>query len=206
MRAKSLFAVALASAVATSYLGCAKAPGAEVNQAKAAIEAAKAAEAESYVAEQYKSASDSLNAALAAIEKQNSAFALSRNYTDAKRQLASAVELANKATADAAAAKEAKKAENEKMIVDAKAALDSARLLLQKAPKGKEGAEALTAISTDLSVVDSSLVQASNDMTAGSYAVARDKITAAQEKTASITTELTTAIEKASAGKKKAGK
>ena len=201
MRFKAFAALALAAAV--MFVGCAKAPSAEVEAAKAAVEAAKTAEAEMYVADQFKAASDSLNAGLAEIEKQNAAFALTRNYEAAKKTLAGAAAAAQAASAAAVAAKETVKAEVTTMLDSTKASVVAAKDLLAKAPKGKEGKEALEAIATDLATVDGSVTAAESDIASGAYMAAKDKLVAATDKVASLTAELTAAIEKSKAGKGK---
>jgi hypothetical protein len=177
-------------------VGCAKAPQQAVDAAKAAIEEAKGVEADRYVADVYASAQDSLNAALAEIETQNSKFALTRNYDKAAKCLASALKLAQSAKETAPGKKEEVKAEAEKLTADVTAALAEANKLLKKAPKGKEGREMLEAIKADIATVEASLPEAATTLTNGDFLAAKDKLNAALAKVNSIVEELNNAIAK----------
>jgi len=181
---------------AVGFTGCSKVPQAEIDAAKTAIEAAKKAEANLYSAEKFNQAENTLNTAVAEIEKQKSAFALTRNYDEALKQLQAATAGANEAAAAAAGEKEKVKAQVEAAQVEAQGALQQARDLLQKAPKGKEGKEALVAISNDLATVESALAETAASAGNGDYIGARDKLTASKEKIAAITEELNNAIAK----------
>ncbi len=181
--------------------GCAKAPQAEVDAAKAALASAKAVEADRYVADVYKSAQDSLNAGTAEITAQNSKFGLARNYKKASALLASATKLAGEAEAQAAARKEEVKAEAATLLNDAKAALVDANKLVRKAPRGKEGRAALEAIRGELKMIEASLDEVPGVIEKGDFKTAHDKAKAALDKTKSIIDELNQAIAR-KAGKK----
>lgn len=177
-------------------IGCAKAPQQEVDAAKAALDAAKAAEADRYLPAEFNAVQDSLNAALAEIEKQNSKFALTRNYNRAKALLASVLTLANQAKDQVAAKKEEVKAQATQLTTDLQAALDEAKKLLKKAPRGKEGREALEAMTNELTTVENSMADVTTLMNNGDFLSAKDKLAAGLEKVKSIIEELKAAIEK----------
>jgi len=176
--------------------GCAKAPQESVDAAKAAVEAAKQAEADRYLSDEFKAAQDSLNAALAEIETQNSKFALTRNYNKAAKLLESATTLANSAATNVAAKKDAVKAEAQQLLTDLQTALTDAKALLKKAPKGKEGREALDAIKNELATVETSLTEVPALMDSGDFLSAKDKLAAWFQKVQQIITELNQAIAK----------
>ncbi len=176
--------------------GCAKAPQEAVDAAKAALETAKQAEADRYLADEFKAAQDSLNAALAEIETQNSKFALTRNYDKAAKLLEAATTLANSANANVAAKKDAVKAEAQQLLTDLQTALTDAKALLKKAPKGKEGREALEAIKGELATVETSLTEAPALIDSGDFMTAKDKLTAWYQKVQQIIEELNQAIAK----------
>jgi hypothetical protein len=201
MTIKNASVLVIAILAIVFVVGCAKAPQAEVDAAKAALASAKAVEADRYVADVYKSAQDSLNAATAEIETQNSKFALTRNYKKAASLLASASTLAADAEAQTAAKKEEVKAEAETLVNNTKAALEEAKKLVKKAPRGKEGRAALEAIQGELKVVETSVAELPAVIEKGDYLTARDKAKAALDKTKSIIDELNQAIAK-KAGKK----
>ena len=177
-------------------VGCAKAPQQEVDAANAALTLAKESEADRYLADEFKAAQDSLNAALAEIETQNSKFALGRNYNRAKALLASATEMFNLANSKVAARKEEVKAEGQQLVLDLQAALSEAKALLKKAPKGKEGREVLQAIQNDLTTVETSLGEVTTLMDNGDFLGAKDKLSAGLNKVKSIIEELNQAIAK----------
>lgn len=176
--------------------GCAKAPQAEMDAAKAAVEAAKTAEADRYVADQFNAAKDSLDAALAEIDQQNAKFALTRNYDKAAQLLQSAIATANAAAAAVADSKEQVRVEATDLITALGTAVTETKALMAKAPKGKEGKAALEAIGADLSAVEASAADANTALTGGDFITARDKAKAALDKVNALKNELQEAISK----------
>ncbi len=177
-------------------IGCAKMPQETVDSTKAVLAAAKDAGADRYLPAEFNAAQDSLNAAMAEIENQNSKFALTRNYNKAKALLASATTLANAAIEKLAAKKDEVKAEAEKMTVEVQNALVEANKLMKRAPRGKEGREALEAMKSELAAVESSLTDVTASMTNGDFLSAKDKLAAGLAKVNSIIEELKSAIAK----------
>ena len=176
--------------------GCAKPPQQDIDAAKAALEAAKTAEADRYVADKFKAAQDSLDAAMVEVENQNSKFALTRNYDQAQALLQSAVAAANAAAGEAAAAKEAARTAAEGLTQQLQTSIASAKALLAKAPKGKEGRAALEMIQNDIAGVEASLADISTATANGDYLTARDKAQAGLDKINGIIEELNNAISK----------
>jgi hypothetical protein len=175
---------------------CAKAPQEKIAAAQDAIEKARAEEADRYAGEQFMSAKDSLDAAVAIIEQQNSKFSLFRRYGKAERLLQTATTMANAAKDAAVNGKEQMGQETQRLIVETQAAIASARDLLKKAPRGKDEQMALKAIKTDLETVESVFSEALADREKGDVLTARDKIKASLEKVRSLSDELKAAIEK----------
>lgn len=176
--------------------GCAKAPQQAVDDANAALAAAKQAEADRYLVDEFKAAQDSLNAAVAEIEAQNSKFALTRNYDKASKLLASATALANQITSQVDAKKEEVKAAASQLFTDLQTGLTEAKDLLKKAPKGKEGREVLDAIQGELTTVENSLVEVTDLLNRGDFISAKDKLMAGLQKVNSVKEELNQAIAK----------
>jgi len=176
--------------------GCAKAPQQAVDTAKTALEAAKQAEADRYLADEFKAAQDSLNAALAEIEAQNSKFALSRNYGKATNLLEAATNSFNLIASQVETKKEEVRTEAQQMFIDLQNGLKEAKDLLKKAPKGKEGREVLDAIQGELTTVEGSLVEVTDLMNKGEFLSAKDILMAGLQKINSIKEELTQAIAK----------
>jgi hypothetical protein len=176
--------------------GCAKAPQDEVTTARSVLDSVMVAEVEKYAPAQYKAAKDSLDAALAEIEKQNSKFALSRKYSTAEAQLQASQDLARRAAAEAVAAKARMKAEAEDMMAQMQAAIEEAKTLIAQAPKGKGEAAALEAIKADVSALEMTATEVTDAMAREDFAAAHEMAKAGLEKIQGINAELKAAIEK----------
>jgi hypothetical protein len=197
------YAVCLTALLVLAF-GCAKAPQEQVTTVRSVLDSVQVAEVEKYAPDQYKAAQDSLNAAMAEIEKQNSKFALTRKYTKAEAQLASAAELARASAQQAVANKARIKAEAEDMMTQMTAAIAEAKTLIQQAPRGKEGAAALESIKNDVAAVEMASTEVANAMAKEDFIGAREMAKAGLEKIQAINEELKAAIEK-KMGAKKAG-
>jgi len=196
---KTVFAFAIAGVLFTS---CAKAPEVEITNAKAAIEATKATEADRYVPAEFKALQDSLNVALLEVENQNAKFALFRSYKKAAATLNNVMTLSEQVKSNAATRKEEVKAEAQQSLAEVTTLVTEVKELLAKAPKGKEGREALEAIQGDVVLVESFLAKVSTLINNGDYLTANDKVKAAGEKANSLKAELEEAIAKKKGGRK----
>lgn len=183
-------------ATGTLATGCAKAPQQAVQDARAAVDSARVAEALLYAPEQYRAAADSLDAAMAAITQEESRNALRRNFGVAERQLQAAESAARTAVTAAAENKAKAIARADEQLAMLQQGIENARNLLGQAPKGKDGAAALESIKTDLTAVELSLVQATEARDKADYLGAAELAGAAAAKAQSLSAELTQAIEK----------
>ena len=201
---KTKFFVSMLSTGVAIFLlsGCQKAPQAEIDSAKASVEAAQAAEANKYLAADYQAIQDSLNTALAMIEEQNSKSSLSRKYDEPKRLLAVVSEMANNAVSKTQLRKDELKAQNDALVGEVNAMLEENKALVLKAPKGKEGKAALDLIQQDIVAIEASIAEAASLIASGDILSANDKLTVAKEKAVAINTELNDAIAKAQGIKK----
>lgn len=190
---KTFFAVGIAAVMFTS---CAKAPEVEMTNAKAAVEAAKAVEADRYVPSEYKALQDSLNVAMLEVENQNAKFSLFRSYKKATATLNNMIAASETVKANTEVRKEEVKNQAQQALAEVTALVDEVKTLLTKAPKGKEGKEALEAIQGDIVLVESFLAEVSTLINNGDYLTASDKVKAAGEKAASLKVELEEAIAK----------
>jgi hypothetical protein len=179
--------------------GCAKEPTEQMNAAKAALDNVKAVEADRYVPEEYSALQDSLNAALAMIEQQNSKFALTRNYDKAKKALDDVVTMSDQTRQNAVTSKDETRTEVQQTLAEVNAALQESKDLIAAAPKGKEGRAALAEIQNELTVVESSMNEVTVLINNGDYLTARDKANAGLTKVQSLNDELKGAIAKKSA-------
>ncbi len=182
--------------------GCAKAPEAEIEQANQAIEAAKQAEAEIFVAEEFAALQDSMNVVMEQIELEKSNFF--PNYSTTKNQLAAVVQLADTVKAQASVRKTEIKQEIETALAEIKLMLEDNRSLVAAAPKGKEGVMALEQINQEIAVIETSVSEISSNMETTNIMDAHTKVGSIKEKATSINTELKGVIEKYQQKNKKA--
>lgn len=204
MKVKAILTVVVVMFAMALMLGCAKVPQQELDAVKAALDAAKAAEADRYAVPEFNAAKDSLNAATAEIEKQNSKFALFRSYSRVKDLLTKALNGSNAAKDAAVVNKEKVRVEAQDLLAQGATAVEDVKKLMKKAPRGKEGRAALEAMNSELTAVEASIVEANTAMTNGDYLTARDKAQADVKKLQALAEELKAAIEKkASFSKKK---
>lgn len=185
------FAVAM-MILATS---CGKMPQENMDATKAAVEAAKTAQADVYMAPEFKALEDSLTVVMQAIEAENSKFF--KNFGDLTVKLDNLKAQAETIAAAVPAKKEAVKQEAETTLASVKTAIDETKALLAKAPKGKEGKAALEQISNELSTITTTVgeieVSLAGDV---NYVQVLDQLNAAQKSVADIATELNDAIAK----------
>jgi hypothetical protein len=193
MKSKLMIAIA-AMGIAVLFSSCAKVPQAEVDAATAAIQEVKDAGADLYVPEAYQALVDSMKSANEKIEVAKAKWFPS--YTKAKETLVWVSQNAVETKAKSEARKVELKAEVETMIVEVKALVAENTALIAKAPRGKEGREALEAIKSDLAVAETTVTEVEALLANGDLIGSNDKIKAAKEKATSIKAELEEAIAK----------
>lgn len=193
MKSKLIIAIA-ALGVAVLFSSCAKVPQAEIDAANAAIQEVKDAGADLYVPEAYQALVDSMKSANEQVEVAKAKWFPS--YTKAKTTLATVSQMAVDTKAKSEARKVELKAETEAMIVEVKALIEENKALIVKAPKGKEGREALEAIKSDVAVAETTVTEVEGLLANGDLIGSNNKIKAAKEKATSIKAELEEAIAK----------
>jgi hypothetical protein len=194
MKNKVLMGLAAIAMVAV-LASCGKKPQAEIDATNAAIEAAKTAEADVYVAAEFTALQDSMSAVMADITAQESK--LFKKFGPAKEKLAATLALANQVAANAAVKKEEVKKEAEGLLTSIKAVIEENAKLLPKLPRGKEGAEVINQIKADLATVDTSVVEAQGMFDKGAYMDALNKIKAANDRAVSLNNEIKEVLTKA---------
>lgn len=196
MKNRLFLAIAIV-VMAVVVSSCGKMPQESMDAAKAAVEAAKTAQADVYMAPEFKVLEDSLAVVMQGVEAENSKFM--KNFDNLKTQLDGLTAQAEKVAAEVPAKKEAVKAEAVAMVATVKSDLDATKALLAKAPKGKEGKAALEQISNELNVVATTVGEVETSLEGDiNFVEALDKLTAAQKSVADINAELTEAIAKKS--------
>lgn len=192
--------VVLGMAVLT-LSSCGKLPQEKVDAANAAVQAAIAAGADTYATDSFNALQDSLKSVLADVETENSKFF--KNFDAASAKLDAVAALAATVASQAEARKEEIKAEVATTLTDITALVAENTQLIADAPKGKEGATALSAIATEVETITASANEVTTLLNNGELLPALEKAKAAKEKAMSINAELKAVIEKFTAGKKK---
>jgi len=183
----------LGLAVVFLFASCSK-PQQAIDEAQAALEAAKNEGADIYAAEELKALEDSMASAMDEVETQSKKFF--KSYGDAKDSLAQLKADADALKASIPERKEKAKNDAIAMMEEAQAAVAEAKALLEKAPRGKGTRADIEAFTADLKGMEDSLVNVQEMIDSGDYFGALDSARAIKEKASSISEEITKAIEK----------
>lgn len=191
--------VALSLIVMVAFVGCSKQPTAEIDAAKAAVDAVIAEGAEKYAPEDAKKLNDDLAAAMNEIQAQDGKFL--KSYSNAAGMLAKVKTDAEQLKTGLGAKKE--EAKNNAMAAQdaAKTAVSEALALLAKAPKGKGSKADLEAMKADIKGLEESLPEVQTLIETEDYANASGKATAIKDKAAEVSEQIKMAIEKVGAKK-----
>jgi hypothetical protein len=160
-------------------MGCAKPPQADMDAAKAAVQAASDAGAADYAAASLRDAQNAVASLDAEVAAQTKKFALMRSYKQAGILAAQAKAAGEKAAADAAAGKERTKGEAEALLAQAKTAMDAANAALATAPAGKGSKDEIDAMKADMATVAQSIADGEAAHAAGRYLESKAKFEAA---------------------------
>lgn len=186
----------LAAIAMVAFLAsCGKAPQAQIDATNAAIEAAKAAQADVYLPAEFAAVQDSMNAVMADIEAQNSK--LFKKFAPAKAKLDATLALANQVASNVAGKKEEVRKEAETILNGIKTVIAENGKLIPKLPRGKEGAAVIEQMKADMATLDASVVEAQGLYDNGSFMEALNKVKAANEKAASLNAEIKEVLTKA---------
>jgi len=175
--------------------GCGKAPQAQIDAVNAAIEAAKTAEADVYLPDEFAAVQESMNSVMADIEAQKSK--LFRKFGDVKLKLDEILTNANQLASDVAGKKEEVKGQVSGLMDGIKTVIEENKKLLPRLPRGKEGAQVIEQIKADFATVDAAVVEAQGLYDNGSFMDALNKINAAKEKAESLNAEIKEVLTKA---------
>lgn len=178
-------------------MGCAKPPVAEVDAAKATIQAARDAGAADYAASSLRDAESAVASLDAELQVQEKKFALLRSYKQASTLAASAKTAGEKAAADAAAGKEKARVDAEALLEQAKAAADEADQMLATAPAGKDTKAEIETMKNDLMGVRTMISEGEAAHQAQRYLESKAKF----ESALSQATNIKTMVEQAKAAK-----
>lgn len=179
---------------------CNKPPQVEMDAATLALSEAKAAGADLYLPDQYNAVQDSMNVDMQIIEAKKSKWFA--RYGESIKQLEAIKVKAAEVKANTEVRKEEIKKEVEATLTEVNTLLTEDKDLLAKAPRGKEGKEVLDAITSELSVLETTATEVSGLLASGDLLAAQSKVNAAKEKATQIKTELEEAIAKKKGGRK----
>ena len=192
--------VGMAGVATTLLIGCAQPPTEQLGAAQNAVDVAKVAGATEYAKEDFTALEQQFALAKDELSKQEKALSIFRSYTDADKMLIKVVEAGGHVAAKAAQNKEAAKTAAVALEKEAQQVVASAKVLMAKAPTGKERA-AVETIKQDLSGLETSVGAVHQLIEKGDYVGAEIQAKALKEKGAAVSGEIQNAIDKAK-GKK----
>jgi hypothetical protein len=180
--------------VMSLFTSCAKQPTQEINDAKAAIEAATKEGANIYAADELKKLNDDMTAAMDEVTTQGKKFF--KKFGTAKEMLVKVKTDADALKATIPAKKEAAKNAALTAQQEARAALDEAKALLEKAPKGKGTKADIEAMKADLKGLEDSFPQIQAAIDQEDYFGASNTAASIKEKAVAVSDQVKAAIEK----------
>ncbi len=174
---------------------CGKVPQAQIDATNHAIDSAKVLQADVYVPAEFAAVQDSMKAINTEVEAQKSK--LFKKFGTVKVKLEATLALAQKVQTDAVAKKEEVKKQVETLLADTKKVAEENGKLMKRAPRGKEGAQVLEQMKTEMATCETACTDAQGLYDKGSYMDAFNKVTAAKATADKINEELKAAIKKA---------
>jgi len=193
MRNISRFLV-LFTVVSLVFSGCSKKPAQETNDAEAAISAIVKAGAEIYAQEELMKLNNDLAAAKNQLEIQDKK--LIKKYGATREMLVKIAADASALKATIVTRKEDAKNKALTAQIEAKAALDEAKALLERAPIGKGARADIEAFKADLKALESSLAEVQQTIDSEDYLGAQDRARTIQEKASGISSQIQQAMQK----------
>ena len=182
-------------------VGCASKPTKLIEDTTAAVKAVIAEGLEKYALEDAKKLNDALAAINEELKVQDGKTF--KSFDKTKQMLADLSKMAADMKAALPAKKEAAKQAAVAAMEAAKAAAEEAKKLLAKAPKGKGTAADIEALKGDMKGIDDAFAEIQGLIDKEDYAAAVTKANAVKEKAAAVAAQVTQALEKQKAGKKK---
>jgi hypothetical protein len=193
MKIKLFMTIAILGIVVL-FSSCANVPHVKVNAVTAAVDSVKSVGVDVFLPEVYTALTDSLTSINAQIETEKAKWF--PTYKKVEVSLDLLAQTASDALVQTETRKTELKTENDALVTEVKGLLVSNGELLNKAPKGKEGREALAAIKADLELAATTVTEAEALIANNDILGANNKLKAVKEKVDSIKTELENAINK----------
>lgn len=201
MNKKKIIYLVLGVMMLALVLGCSKKPEQELTDSKAVLEAVAAEGGEKYAKEELSVIQSEMTAAMDEMAVQDGKFF--KNYDKTKEMLAQVKAKSDALKAEIPARKEKAKTDAQAALDAATVAVADAKALLSKAPRGKGSMADLEAFNADVQGLEAALTEAQGLMTSEDYFVALDKANGIKDKAAGISTQITEALEKVKAAKKR---
>ncbi|HOE14203.1 MAG TPA: hypothetical protein PLL62_02315 [Candidatus Saccharicenans sp.] len=176
------------------FTSCAKQPTQQIDEAKAAIDAVVKAGGDIYAKDELKKLNDDYNAAMDEVNAQSKK--LFKKYGKAKEMLAKVKTDAESVAQLIPARKEEAKNNAINALNEAKTAFETAKALLDKAPKGKGTKADIEAMKSDLAGLEAQLAEVQASIDREDYFGAHDKAVSIKEKASAISEQVNAAIEK----------
>ncbi|MDH4155827.1 MAG: hypothetical protein OEW00_00935 [candidate division Zixibacteria bacterium] len=195
---KRVSSILVALALAGFVAGCSESPTAQYDAGKATLEKARLAEAEQYAPALFSQATDSLNAAVVEMQKQDDRFSAFRSYGKAKEFFIVAQGLAEKAVVEAAAEKERVRLQDSTLIAEIDSLITEANKSIAAAPKGKGSRIDLKVMQADITAASAALTAATGQFSQGRYLTAREQLQAVRQQVMKVTTDIQTAVSRLS--------
>jgi len=193
---KNKILIGLAAIAMVAFLSsCGKAPQDKIDAVNAAIESAKTAQADVYVPAEFAAVQDSMKSIMTSVETQKSK--LFKNFKDVAVKLDATLAAAQAVQTSAVTRKEEVKKEVEALMAGIKPVIEENKKLFARAPRGKEGAQVLEQMKSELATVEASVTEAQGMYDSGAYMDANNKLKAAKETADKINGELKDAMKKA---------
>jgi DNA repair exonuclease SbcCD ATPase subunit len=178
-------------------VGCAKAPTEDIEKAKATTSAAVAGDGAKYAPAESKALQDSLNKALDEVKAQDEKWF--KNYDNAKNMLTKVSSDAEALKGTVAKKKEEAKQKATALLAEDKAAVEDAKKLLAKAPKGKGSKADIEAMKSDVKGLEEGLAEVQKLIDGGNFLDAVTKAQAIKDKAASVSEQVKSAMAKTGA-------
>jgi hypothetical protein len=191
---KKVFLLALCLTLTATLTACEKAPTAEIDAAKASIDAAVGEGAEKYTAAQLQEIQTQLTTAMVEVKSQESKFM--KDFAAAKQMLAQVKTQADGLKGQVATVKQELNDNAVAGLDIAVSAIAEASSLLENAPVGKGSQDDIEAMKADISGLEAALQEVQPLIDAGDYQAAIGKAEVVASRAAEISDEIRAAQEK----------
>lgn len=186
LRRSSWVPVAVLLCSLSLSIACATPPTREMDQAQGAIDAARAAGADRFAAEQYEGAVKALKSAQDAVGQRD--YRLALNYALDSR------DRAQRAAKEAATQQAVLRSASERRLSEVTALLDRAERQLKAADAAHIPRRATAAPRTDIAAAEASLQKAGTSIQEGNYTVSQEQLAESAAKLQSAMAEIDTAM------------